>query len=240
MIRGLDASAAQGPLPYSKLDPTIRFVILKAQQGNDGFDPWFARNMRAALTAGLVPFAYCFAYPLPEKPGLRIAGTISGRGPRDQAKLCVDRVHAFPEMIDRPIMLDLEWPPPNEWAKWGCTAKQISEWCRDFAAAVAELSGATPVLYTYPWWWAAVSQEADTSWAAAYPLWMAAYTTGGKWPAEDDAPPIPKPWDDWLLWQFDGDGGMKLPNGADADFCVFNGDEAALAALATPPLPPAA
>ena len=41
MIRGLDASAVQGPLPYSKLDPEIRFAILKAQQGNDGFDPWF-------------------------------------------------------------------------------------------------------------------------------------------------------------------------------------------------------
>lgn len=240
MIRGLDASAAQGLLPYSKLDPEIRFVILKAQQGNDGFDPWFARNMRAALMAGLVPFAYCFAYPLPPnspKKGPVVAGGIPGRDPREQAKLCVDRVHAFPEMRGRPIFLDLEWPAPKDWADWGCTAESISEWCRAFCAEVARLSGVTPVLYTYHDWWTHVS-FADTSWAAAYPLWLAAYPGKG-WPAEGQSPKLPRPWIDWLFWQFDGDGGLRLPNGVDADFCVFNGTEEELQALVMPRAEPA-
>lgn len=227
MIRGFDASSAQGLLNFGKLDPALRFVILKAQQGNDGFDPFFERNMRAALAAGLVPFPYCFAYPLPATNG------VFGRDPLEQAKLCVDRVHAFPEMRGRPIFLDLEWPAPNEWAKWGCTAKQISEWCRDFCAEVQKLSGVAPVIYTYPWWWGEVSR-ADTSWAARYGLWMADYRAAGRWPDEGARPLIPTPWTDWLFWQFDGDKGLRLPSGADADFCVFNGDEEALAELALP------
>lgn len=237
MIRGFDASAVQGPLPYSKLDPELRFVILKAQQGNDGFDPWFARNMRAALEFGLVPFAYCFAYPLPTSPkGGVIVGGTPGRDPKEQAKLCVDRVHAFPEMIGRPLFLDLEWPPPEKWAHWGCTAESISAWCRVFAAEVARLSGVMPVLYTYPFWWREVS-AADTSWAAAYGLWIADYHAAGHWPRENEAPIIPRPWIDWLFWQHDGDGGLKLPNGIDADFCVFNGSEAELQALIQRPVP---
>lgn len=239
MIRGLDASSVQGALPFSKLDPALRFVILKAQQGNDGFDPWFGRNMKAALVNGLEPFAYCFAYPLPpQNPGSVIAGGIPGRNPLEQAKLCVDRVHAFPEMRGRPLFLDLEWPPPNEWAKWGCTAEQISGWCRLFCAEVERLSGVTPVIYTYPWWWGAVSQ-ADTSWAADYDLWMADYRHAGSWPSEGASPVIPRPWDDWLFWQFDGDKGLRLPNGVDADFCVFNGTEAELRALVRRDLKPA-
>ena len=111
-----------GPLPYSTR-PEIRFAILKAQQGNDGFDPWFGRNMRAALANRLVPFAYCFAYPLPpQNPGSVIAGGIPGRDPRGAGELCVTRVHAYPEMVGRPLFLDLEWPPPDDWAKWGCGA----------------------------------------------------------------------------------------------------------------------
>lgn len=237
MIRGFDASAVQGPLPFSKLAPDLRFCILKAQQGNDGFDPWFGRNMKAALVSGLAPFAYCFAYPLPSQaPGSVIAGGIPGRDPLEQAAICVSRVHAYPEMVGRPLFLDLEWPPPQEWGKWGCSAEQISEWCRAFCAEVARLSGVMPVLYTYPDWWRHVS-AADTSWAAPYPLWMADYHAAGRWPRDNEAPIIPRPWIDWLFWQFDGDKGLRLPNGVDCDFCVFNGTEAELQALSGRPAP---
>lgn len=93
-------------------------------------------------------------------------------------------------------------------------------------------SCAAPVIYTYDWWWACIRdgapsygfpQGADVSWAAKYALWMAWYVKG--WPKDGDAPKIPAPWSEWLFWQFDGDGGLKLPNGIDADFCVFNGGE---------------
>ena len=230
MLRGFDASSVQGPLPYDKLGPEYRFVILKAQQGNDGFDPWFERNMKVGFDHGLEVFAYCFVYPLPHIKA------------SEQAKLFVDRVHRFPQMRGRPIFLDLEWPeivplkPGGKgWKEWGCNPQQVSDHCHVVAHEVSNLSGAKPGLYTYDWWWAAVRdgapaygfpKGADASWAAEYPLWMAWYKSG--WPNPGDAPKVPRPWKTWAFWQFDGNKGLVLPNGADSDFNVFNGDEEAL------------
>ena len=52
------------------------------------------------------------------------------------------------------------------------------------------------------------------------PLWIADYHAAGRdGLARTRAPVIPRPWIDWLFWQFDGNGGLKLPhNGVDADF----------------------
>lgn len=227
MIRGFDASSVQGVVPFAALAAQdLRFGIFKAQQGNDGFDPSFVANVKGALEVGIEPFPYCFAYPLPEK-----AGKV-GRHPREQARIFVDRtIGASKTMVGRPFFLDLEWPEVEEWSKWGCSAQQISEWCAECADEVHILTGVRPILYTYPYWWAAVS-KADVSWAAQYQLWLAAYTTGGQWPRDGQRPRVPKPWIDWCVWQFDGNGGLRLPNGVDADFCMFNGDEDALRALA--------
>jgi lysozyme len=225
MIRGFDASSVQGIIPFDKLPPDLRFGIFKGQQGNDHFDPNFKRNVRGALLAGIEPFAYAFAYPLPDN------GNVS-RGPEEQARMFVDRTLAANVCLHgRPLFLDYEWPEPGQWKRWGCSAAQINEWCRRNAAEVKAYSGVTPIIYTYPHWWAAISKGTDVSWAADYPLWIASYPGNG-WPAVSAKPYLPKPWTDWLFWQFDGNGGLKFPNGVDADFCVFNGDEDALKVLA--------
>lgn len=204
----------------------MRFAILKAQQGNDGFDPSFGKNVTLALSEGIEPFPYCFAYPLPSN------GT-PGRDPREQAKLFVERTLAVSRAMEgRPFFLDYEWPAPDQWRRWGCSASQIADWCAANAEEVENLTAVTPVIYTYPWWWAEVSKGGDVSWAANYPLWIASYPKEVGWPKEGDKPVIPKPWSDYLFWQFDGNGGLKLPNGVDCDFCVFNGDEEDLQKLA--------
>ncbi len=239
MIRGLDASAVQGALPYGQLGPEYRFVILKAQQGNDGFDPWFERNVKGALDAGLEPFAYCFTYPLPHLD------------PKEQAALFVSRTEQL--LPGRPIFLDNEWPevvaarPGGKgWKEWGCSPQQLSDWLAANAAEVTRLSRA-PAIYTYDWWWRAIRDGApaygfptgaDVSWAAAYDLWMAWYVSG--WPAPGASPKVPAPWATWKFWQFDGNGGLRLPNGVDADFCVFNGSDDDLKAWALGTSPPPA
>lgn len=218
MIRGCDASAVQGAIPLWHTGPELRFVILKAAQGNDGFDSFFKRNVDAALSEGREPFPYCFAYPLP--------GSTPGRDPKEQAKLFVDRtLGASRAMEGRPFFLDYEWPEPNLWKKWGCSASQIADWCAANAEEVERLTAVTPVIYTYPYWWHAIGSPA---WAAHYPLWIASYPTEVGWPKEGDQPVIPKPWSSYTFWQFDGNGGLRLPNGVDCDFCVFAGDEADL------------
>jgi hypothetical protein len=60
-----------------------------------------------------------------------------------------------------------------------------------------------------------------------YLLWLAAYGAQGRIPADTERPKVPAPFDASkpLLWQHDGNGGLKLPNGIDADFNVFTGTE---------------
>lgn len=223
MIRGFDASSVQGVLPYKQLvEQDIRFVILKAQQGNDGFDPYFERNMKAGLDAGLVVFPYCFFYPLP--------ATKASLDPKFQAELFCEKVYRFDDMKGVPIFIDEEWPEVQNWKKWGCTAPQINASMKENAEEVHRISGVRPGLYTYLFWWQAVSAGADTSWAVDYELWMAWYAKG--WPGGGSKPKVPKPWSSARFWQFDGNGGLVLPNGVDADFNVFDGTMEELRAFA--------
>lgn len=229
MLRGIDVSSVQGSVPFAKLAAMdIRFCIAKCQQGNDGKDPFFERNIKACAEHGIVSGEYHFAYPLPHLD------------PKKQAE---GFFAASKGAADLPPFIDAEWPEPAvkdpatgalkyPWRKWGCTASQISDFLAACCARMTELFGRKPIIYTYPWWWAEVAKAGDASvaWAADYPLWMASYKTG--WPKQGEKPAIPKPWKDWLFWQFDGNGGLRFPNGVDADFNVFNGTEVNLQAWA--------
>lgn len=217
MIKGIDVSSVQGVIDYAKLPSDYRFVIVKAQQGNDGLDPYFHDNVRKAAEQGLYSLAYCFAYPLPGLAGH------PNRDPRDQAKLFVGKVYQVKELQGRPICLDLEWPPPEEWKRWGCASSSISDWSQECCAEVRKLTGVSPIIYTYPYWWQEVSKS-DVSWANDYPLWIASYGLKA-WPTENSVPIVPRPWSRWTLWQWSGGKVVRLPNGVPVDTNVFNGTE---------------
>ncbi len=218
MIKGLDASALQGLLDIPALDAAgCRFVIHKCQQGNDGKDPLFERNIVAARAQGWTVGAYHFLYPLPHLD------------PAKQAEGFFAASTLGAESGDLPPALDLEWPDPDAgWAKWGCSAWQVSEWSQECAEKTTELYGRKPIIYIYPYFAQMLAAGADISWMADYPLWIASYVP---------KPVIPQPWTDWTFWQFDGNDGQRMPNGVDADFNWFNGDEAALSRFANPERP---
>lgn len=211
MIKGLDASSVQGLLQIDALDAAgVRFLIHKCKQGNDGKDPFFERNIAAAKAKGWRTGAYHFLYPLPhldpvaQAEGFYAAsslGTYNG---------------------DLPPALDLEWPDPDAgFAKWGCTPAQVCDWSRRCVERVAELFGRKPLIYIYPYF-AQRLAAGDMAWMAEYPLWIASY---------EKTPRVPKPWKTWALWQYDGNNGERMPNGVDADFNWFNGDDEELAAF---------
>ncbi len=222
VIRGIDASSIQGLLDVPSLSE-FRFAILKCQQGNDGKDPLFEKNRAALKAAGIFVGSYHFCYPLPHlDPKVQAAGFFA-------ASDCGTNLGELP------VFLDFEWPAPQEWAKWGCTAVQIALWTKACLEEMTGLFGHRPIVYTYPWFVTALLQGgADLSFMSSYNLWMADYRFAGKEIVDGMSPVIPGPWKarGWLFWQHDGNGGLKLPNGVDADFNVFNGSEEDLRKLA--------
>jgi GH25 family lysozyme M1 (1,4-beta-N-acetylmuramidase) len=75
----------------------------------------------------------------------------------------------------------------------------------EYLQAYTGLAGKQPLVYTYPYWAAAVNFSKDI---AACDLWIASY---------EPQPQIPAPWTDWVLWQNSGGGAYHLPSGSPCD-----------------------
>lgn len=210
MIPGCDVFSGYGRINWKLVAASgIRFVWAKCAEGNEPArnDTAFRRNVDGARENGIAVGAYFFPYPLPSHKDH------PGRSPLEQA-------YRFAEVSgllgsqpgELSPMVDLEWPPPEEWAEWGCSAQQVSDWGREHCEAVQILWGRAPVLYQYPWWERAVGKEND-SWAHRYPLAMAAYThLGPGMPDDSQHPPVPPPWTDWAVWQYSANGSnVRIP-----------------------------
>lgn len=247
MLKGLDVSSYQGVVNWpSVVAMGCRFAFIKCSEGNkgrdpifdiptfnvdrrraanvSGRDPQFDANVDGARAAGLRIAPYHFAYPLPDQVGNPL------RSPANQAKFAFDCAEGLGSNDgELPPMLDLEWPTPENWTKWGCSADQIKTWAKEYLTAATGFWGCRPILYTYPYFWGKLEAAAD-DFFKDFPLCIASYPDATQWPIEGEHPVLPKPWDHWTFWQFTG-GGMKLPNGTPCDFEVFAFGEAELKAL---------
>ncbi len=226
MKRGLDVSAAQGTIDWTAVAALgCEFAIVKACEGNKpGTDPQYQANVAGARAAGLAVGGYFFAYPLANIDPAACAREhfeASGGIGSHEGEL--------------PPALDLEWPSPDAWARWGCSAPQIRAWALAYLDAMATAWGRTPILYTYPSFWSAVGGANEPRFARYVP-WIAAYPAPCTWPAAGGAAPIPRPWAQGTsgLWQFTG-GAMQMPGGVPGDFDVWAGTDAEFSALLAPP-----
>ncbi len=213
MIPGIDVYSGYGLIDWNLVRSAgYRFAWIKCVEGNEGRDGAYQRNVQRARDAGLAVGAYHFAFPLPNHPAH------PNRGPLEQAKLFYDGCSGLgSEAGELSPALDLEWPAPQDWHLWGCTAQQISEWGRECCEAMALLWGRLPVIYTYPSWWRELSRAADTTWAARYPLWFADYQwTKEGTPPDGWEPPhmswVSKTWGEWVACQHSADGSsVRVP-----------------------------
>lgn len=100
------------------------------------------------------------------------------------------------------------------------------------------------VIYTGRWWWVQYLADLDAEDLAELPLHHAQYpSTRRHGTAYSEAlaaicamsPALPRPWASRqireTIWQFDGDGGLLLPNGVDVDVNRFEGTLEELAAF---------
>lgn len=193
-IRGVDISVVQGTVDFAAIKASgIDFVICRSGVGNSGIDNLYAKNVAAAKAAGLKVAAYHFIYPLPP---------LASQPLRDPVKQAQFHFNAAQGEL---ACIDCEWPAPQDFAKWGCTPAQLNQWMLAYLAEYTRLGGGKkPLVYTYPYWAATINFSPEF---AQYDLWIASY---------EPKPAIPKPWTDWVLWQYSG-GGIHLPNGAPVD-----------------------
>jgi lysozyme len=218
MIQGYDLSDIQGELTSAHWEAIaasgIKFVYLRAGNGNDSPDLSFDAYVAGARAAGLVVGAYNFLYPLP-------TDTIHhGRDPVEQAQLhfgiCMGLGGQSGEL---PPAADLEWPLPQDWAKWDVDAEFIVDWTGLYLEKVESLWGRKPIIYTFPWMANELREgESVTPALGQYDLWLASYGI---------SPVIPLPWNSFAMRQTSG-GGAKLPNG-----CPVDTDECTEEAFAT-------
>lgn len=224
-IYGVDLASPQGGNVRfdTFLREGIRFAVPKITQGRMTPDPYFDRNYDGARANGVdVPMVY--HYLGVEDPIAQAMWTLQRLGSRKK---------------ETRVAIDYESPAFTKLTP--IAAVRIAEkYGKTIEDAVGDATK-RPVVYTgayfYPW-----AQGADSTYLATFALWHAGYPAikrSGRSRAEYEAYIASLPSEDlriaqpWrarglfaIVDQFEGDGGLVLPQGTDADFDLFLGDEA--------------
>jgi hypothetical protein len=123
---------------------------------------------------------------------------------------------------DLPCALDLEYTHSS------VTASQVLDSITEWLELVWVATGKTPILYTYPAFWASLTRDVPEDRLRAFkhfPLWIAHYRSKslGAW--------VPEPWERWDIWQYSG---KSLVSGIPVicDTNIFEGGIDALHAFA--------
>lgn len=216
--RGTDLSTFQGEPPFVALAAEgIDFAIAKATEGHGYIDPKWAHNVTHA--PGPMKAVACYH-------------VIRAGDPKRQADHCVRQwevlakscalrgVHVLPPAID------------NEVADRQAPQQLIDNACA-MAVRLRELTGMQPIHYSYPSFLIEKCGNLTAPELEACPQWLAWYP-GMPFARASVIDPLvtlgargllPKLWAraGWTIWQYDGDGGERMPNDVDADFNVARG-----------------
>jgi len=187
-----------------------QFAFIKATEGADVQDPWFARDLRGARQAGLPHGPYHFY----------------GRTPAaDQARNFISTVKAAgytgKAAGELPPVLDLEQTNGK------CPANFSTAGVRTFIDTVTSQLGVKPIIYTTKGFVDAC-MGGDGSVFAGHVMWQPRYKSGSNEPA-----PVPGAGQGWKIWQYTETGSVPgIPSDGHVDLNVFRGSLAELRRLA--------
>jgi GH25 family lysozyme M1 (1,4-beta-N-acetylmuramidase) len=201
---GPDVSRWQhgSPLSWAKVKASGQsFAFIKASEGTAYTNPYFASDWSGTRSAGLLHGAYHFARP---SVGSAVA----------QARHFIAVAGKTGSAGDLPPVLDLE-------QSGGLSPVQLTTWTRQFLTETTRLTGRTPILYTYPYFWR--TSMAGTTAFTSYPLWIASYNGAAQ-------PQMPA-WPRWTFWQYSSSSTVAGIAGK-ADMNRFNGTSDQLRQLA--------
>jgi lysozyme len=197
-VLGIDVSRFDGRIAWQRVaDAGIEFAFVEASRGSGedctvrprrcGADPLFARNYRAARSAGLRVGAYHRAFA----GGRSVRG--ARRNARVEAKLFVEQVGTL-RRGDLLPALDVETP------FGGLAPRALRAWIRTWLESVRARLGARPLIYTNLYSWQFTGDVRSFA-RAGHRLWVA------NWGVRRPAVPAGN-WDGrgWSVWQFTNDG----------------------------------
>ncbi len=214
LAQGVDASSWQHPHGatvtwQAAADSGQSFAFIKATEGSGPANRHYEADITEARAAGMAVGSYHKARPAMD--------------PAMQAHAFATRLQSVggPQL---PPVLDLEMDE-------GRSPAELIGWTRVFLDTLRHLTGRTPIIYTYRYFW--LDRMDNTTQFAEYPLWLAEYGV------PEPTRPVIGGWSEWLLWQRADNG--AVPGFSDAvDLNVFAGSRAELGAWLGPVAPEAA
>lgn len=195
--KGVDVAAHQHPggtpIDWSKVRTDGQsFAFVKATEGGDWANPHYVEDVQAAHAAGLKTGAYHYARPSTDA--------------KTQAANFAAQIALAPDQT-LPPALDIE-------VDEGKSAAQLEQWIEEFTSELKRLTGRTPMIYTYKYFW--MGQMNNSQKFSDMPLWLAAY--------QDQAPEAVGGWKKLSFWQRSGSGKVAgIPT--DVDMNLFNGSK---------------
>jgi GH25 family lysozyme M1 (1,4-beta-N-acetylmuramidase) len=202
---GLDVSGYQGNVDWSSVAANgAKFAYVKATEGTDYINPYFAQQYDGSYDAGLIRGSYHFAHP-DESTGAAQADYFIAHGggwSGDGRTL--------------PGALDIEWNPSGD-ACYGLSTSAMVSWVLSFSNEYHAKEGVWPVIYTATSWWSECTGNLG-DFSSTNPLWLANYN--------GSAGTMPYAWGFQTFWQFADSGTFP----GDQDY--FNGALSGLQAIA--------
>ena len=213
-LLGTDVSKWQGVVDYDAVAAAgVKFAIAKAVHGKYQ-DTKFATNWNG-IKGKLVRGAY--AWYVPEQDAIEQADALIA------AMVGLDN-------DDLPPAIDFEQPTQ-------IPADKLLAGAMTFVRRIIEKTGRKPLFYTGKWYWQQYVKDMDApELVSLTDLWHAEYPNLGRsgiqYREAMAALGSPHPALPWAkrgiaprIWQFDGDKGLTLPGGQDADFNRFDGED---------------
>lgn len=195
--KGIDVAAHQHPggtpIDWSKVRTDGQsFAFVKATEGGDWVNPHYVEDIQAANAARLKTGAYHYARP---------AGDAKTQAANFAAQIALAPDQTLPPALDIEVAE-------------GKSATQLEQWIEEFTSELKRLTGRTPMIYTYKYFW--MGQMNNSQKFSDMPLWLAAY--------QDQAPEAVGGWNELSFWQRSGSGKVAgIPT--DVDMNLFNGSK---------------
>jgi GH25 family lysozyme M1 (1,4-beta-N-acetylmuramidase) len=204
-VPGMDVSGYQGNVDWpAAYKAGARFAYVKATEGTDYQNPYFAQQYNGSYKAGMVRGAYHFAQPNKSSGTAQADYFIKhGGGWTNDGKTM-------------PPMLDIEYNPNGDKC-YGLSPSAMVGWVKSFSSRIHQRTGRYPMLYTTTDWWKSCTGNSST-FGSTHPLFVARYA--------NHVGPLPNGWKYYTLWQYSDSG--KVPG----DQNVFNGTMKSLLRLA--------